>query len=140
MKFVLDASVAVKWVVPEEDSAKAIQLREDYHNQIHELIAPNLFFAEIAHALTKAERRGIIQQYESLAKMMDIAMNAPRLHEYGPLLADAMIISATSRCAINDCVYLQLALEQSCGYVTADQRFVNSLQGQFPCIVSLESL
>jgi predicted nucleic acid-binding protein len=43
MKYVLDASVAVKWVLPEADSAKAISLRDDYRKGVHELIAPDIF-------------------------------------------------------------------------------------------------
>jgi hypothetical protein len=37
MKYVIDASTAFQWEVPEPDSLKAIQLREDYRNGIHEL-------------------------------------------------------------------------------------------------------
>ena len=30
MKYVLDSDVALKWVLPESDSAKAIQIRDGY--------------------------------------------------------------------------------------------------------------
>ena len=60
MKYVLDASVALKTVLKEPDSAAAIALRDDFKNQIHQLIAPDTLPIEIAHALTRAERRGII--------------------------------------------------------------------------------
>ena len=61
MRYVLDASVALKWVLIEADSGKARQLRDDFRAGIHELIAPDSFALEIALALTKAERRGMIQ-------------------------------------------------------------------------------
>ena len=51
----LTPSVALKWVLPEPDSDKADLLREDYRNGIHQLIAPDIFPVEIAHALTRAE-------------------------------------------------------------------------------------
>lgn len=57
VKYVLDSSVALKWVLPESDSAKAIQLRLDYQRGVHELVAPNIFYVEAAHALTRAERQ-----------------------------------------------------------------------------------
>lgn len=41
MKFVLDASVALKTVLKEPDSAAAIALRDDFKNQVHQLIAPD---------------------------------------------------------------------------------------------------
>ncbi len=57
MKFVLDASVAVKGVLPEEGSDKAIALQEAFENAVHELLAPDVLPIEVAHALTRAERR-----------------------------------------------------------------------------------
>jgi predicted nucleic acid-binding protein len=53
MKYVLDASVALKWVLPEKDTSKAVLLRNAYRQSLHELMAPDIFPAEIAHALAK---------------------------------------------------------------------------------------
>lgn len=41
MKYVLDASVGLKWVLPEDDSDKAIALGLQYQSGVHELIAPD---------------------------------------------------------------------------------------------------
>jgi hypothetical protein len=61
MRYVLEASLAIKWVMNEIDSAVARCLRDNSRNQIHELIArPDSFPLEAAHALTKAERRRIV--------------------------------------------------------------------------------
>ncbi len=38
MKFVLDSSVALKWVLPEHDSTHAIWLQDDFHIAVHELL------------------------------------------------------------------------------------------------------
>jgi len=40
MRHVLDASVALKWVLTEPDSAKAVSLRDDFRKQVRELLAP----------------------------------------------------------------------------------------------------
>src|SRR5260370_9468843 len=56
MRYVLDSSVALKWLLPEPDSDKATQLREDARNAVHELLAPDIFPTEILNSLTKAER------------------------------------------------------------------------------------
>ncbi len=37
MKYVLDASVAIKWVIVEPDSNKATRLREDCRKAIHDM-------------------------------------------------------------------------------------------------------
>jgi predicted nucleic acid-binding protein len=60
MKYVLDSSVAFKWLVPEPDSDKAIQLRAELQSAVHDLLAPDVFTSELAHALTRAERQGRI--------------------------------------------------------------------------------
>src|SRR5437879_3068199 len=57
MRYVLDSTVALKIALPEPDSAKAIQLRDDFRNGIHELLAIDVFPIEVGHALTRAERQ-----------------------------------------------------------------------------------
>jgi len=77
MKYVLDVSIGLKWVLNEVDSAKALRLRDDYRNQVHELIAPDCFPLEAAHALTRAERRRLIA---------DAAQFWVEIMAYSPLL------------------------------------------------------
>ena len=50
MRLVVDASVAIKWVVSEAGSPQAIAIRR------HELIAPELIFLECCNALWKLSR------------------------------------------------------------------------------------
>ena len=60
MRYVVDSNVALKWVLRESDSDKALQLKVDGLRQNHELLAPDVFPIEVAHALARSERRGII--------------------------------------------------------------------------------
>jgi hypothetical protein len=64
MRYVVDSCVAVKWFLAEPDSTQAIQLLDDFNRQVHQLLAPDIFPVEIAHALSRAERRGLIQPPE----------------------------------------------------------------------------
>ena len=73
MKYVLDSSVALKWVLPEADSGRAIRLRDDYSNGIHELFAPDIFPSEIANGLASAERQKRIRAGESAIFLNDIS-------------------------------------------------------------------
>jgi hypothetical protein len=43
MKYVLDSSVAFKWVVVEALTDKARSLRDEFRQGLHELIAPDIF-------------------------------------------------------------------------------------------------
>ena len=42
MKYVLDSSVAFKWAVREDLSDKALQLRDEFRQGLHELLAPDV--------------------------------------------------------------------------------------------------
>ena len=43
MKYVIDSSVGVKWVIPEVDSAKALRLGDDYRIGVIEFPAPDFY-------------------------------------------------------------------------------------------------
>ncbi len=127
MKYVLDASVALKWVLTEADSAKALDLRDQFRKQLHELLAPDIFLSEAAHALTRAERKGIIKQGEAAILLADILSTPPDLHPVRPLLPRAVDISSQMRVGYYDCLYVALAERENCRMVTADgPRFPSS--------------
>ena len=71
MRYVLDSCVAFKWVVPETDTDRAVRLRDAYRKAAHELLAPDIFPVEVAHALTRAERQGriVVAQSGRLSRM-----------------------------------------------------------------------
>src|SRR5262245_48450648 len=102
MKYVLDSSVALKWVLSEADSAKAIRLRDEYKNGVHQLLAPDIFLPEIANALASAERQGRIKPGESAIFLHDIVRAAPALHPTPPLLLRAMALAIATRHAVYD--------------------------------------
>lgn len=137
MKYVLDASIAVKWAIPEPDSARALALQDDARNHVHELIAPDSFPVEIAHALTRAERRGLLQQGDSIPKVADILATGPALRPYLPLLARAVELSSTFRLGVYDCLYVALAETEECKVATADQRLVNTFPSKAILLSSL---
>lgn len=131
MKDVLDAGVGLKWVLPEADSDKAVRLQKDFENRIHELLAPDTFPVEVAHALTRAERRGLIQPPEALRRFHQVARTLPVLHSYLAFLPRAIELSSSERIGAYDCLYVALAEGEQCQVVSADQRLVNT----FPSIV-----
>ena len=140
MRYVLDSSAAIQWVLPEKDSAKAIRLRDDYHNAAHELLAPDIFPAEMINALTKAERTNRIGVGDARVLYSSIIADAPALHPYLPLLDRAGEVASRFRVALYDCLYLALAEREACELVTADTRFLNNLRPHCPFPVDLVSL
>ncbi len=80
MKYVIDSSSAFPWVVAEPLTPKAVRLRDDYRNGIHELLTPDLFASEISNALVVAERRGRIKPGQSRQFLADILRTCPIIH------------------------------------------------------------
>ncbi len=54
-KFVVDANVAIKWVLPEIHTQAALRLLQDESNI---LLVPDFFFSEVSNILWKQVRRG----------------------------------------------------------------------------------
>lgn len=140
MNYVIDCSTAFKWVVAEPDTPKAVRLRNDYRNAIHQLLAPDLFPTEIANALLVAERRGRIKPGEGARLLADVLQTLPVLHDATALLARAYEIAYASHRSVYDCLYVALAERESCELVTADDKLIRDLQVQFRFVIALTSL
>jgi predicted nucleic acid-binding protein len=82
MRYVLDASAALCWVLPRPNSGKALQLRADFQNAVHELIAPSVFSGEVASALTKAERQRLIPVGDARPLLGQVMRTLPVMHPY----------------------------------------------------------
>lgn len=140
MKFVLDVSAALCWVLPRPASPRAAQLRDESRRGIYTLIAPSIFPAEAASALTKAERQKLIFVGQASILLVDILATPPDLHPYEPLLARAVDISSRSRGALYDCLSVALAEQDGCEFVTDDQKLIANLKPHFAFIVPLATL
>ena len=117
MSLVIDASVALKWVLDEPGGAEAEALLDEA------LIAPGLWLIEAANALWKRAGRGEISPDEA-AERLQALLNAPVAT---PLaeddLASALSLSSQLTHPVYDCLYLALAIREDTQVVTADTRF-----------------
>ncbi len=123
MRLVVDASVAVKWLVEEEGSDTAGRLLEGDHD----LHAPRLMASEVANALWRKVRLGEIARGE--AGVLITAVTEMPLHWSNDetICADAVRLAVTLDRPAYDCVYLALAHRIGAKVVTADAHFANAL-------------
>ncbi len=117
---VVDASVAVKWVVAEPDSEAAVALTGAA------LTAPDLLLPECANVLWKRISRGELAVDEALLAVHALAMAPVTIVPSRDILADALRLSAALDHPVYDCLYLALASRDSVPLVTADRRFADS--------------
>ena len=122
MALVVDASVAVKWLVVEEDSADARWLLDD-----EELHAPRLLVSEVANAIWRKVRLHQVDRSAAgqlLATMSDMPI---RWHADEAICADAIRLAIAHDRPVYDLMYVALAQRLGVRVVTADQRLVNAL-------------
>lgn len=123
MIFVVDASVAVKWVVIEEDAEAARRLITSEH----ELHAPRLLASEVANALWRKARSNEISHAEASA-LVTVLRDIPVRWSADELISvDAIRLALALDRPIYDCVYLALAQHLGGVMLTADLRFANAL-------------
>ena len=129
-RFVIDASVGVKWVVPEPDSDGALALlaagmREEAH-----FIAPDVFLPEVTNALRKhVHLTGKLTHDEARGSLEDIMRTLPDLTPSVVLAAQALELALEFEHPAQDCLYVALAIQQSCAVVTADQGMLRKFAG-----------
>ena len=122
---VIDASIAIKWVIEEEGTPQALTLRREA-----KLLAPELLVAECANILWKKARRNELSREEALLAARLLQTAAIELVPTRSLLAAATRIAIELDHPAYDCLYLALAIENDCRFVTADERFLRKLGGR----------
>lgn len=123
-KFVVDASVAVKWFVPEIHSAAASRLLDP------EIVicAPDLIVSEFGNTLWKKMRRREITRRE--AEEILAAFDALPLEVYPSrvLLQAAFELATATDRTVYDSLYVALAVAQDCAVVTADRKLWSAVE------------
>lgn len=123
-RYVVDASVAIKWFVPENYSEYADHLLNNNYN----LLAPALLIAEVCNILWKKIRLGQISLAEGQQALAEFQATNLQIFELEPLLQNAFNLANQTGRTAYDCFYLALAIQQQCQMVTADEKFFNALQ------------
>jgi len=122
---IVDASVAIKWLVTEDLSRSATRLlsRDD-------LAAPGILDVEVGHFLTRKVRQRVLGRLEAERMWAELA-DAPVARENVEEAADdAFDLSLRLNAALIDCLYLGLAIHLDDMLVTADERFVRATRAE----------
>jgi predicted nucleic acid-binding protein len=123
--FIVDASVGLKWFVPEIHDADARRLQDPAH-QLH---VPTLFDVEIGNILWKKFRRGELTRAEADTRLAQLPGLPVARNPEAPLLTSAFDLAARTQRTVYDCLYLALAMHLGGRMVTADQKLYNALNG-----------
>ena len=116
---VIDASVAIKWVVDEEGTAEAFAVRRE-----HTTIAPELLIPECANILWKKVVRGEFKPDEAQMAARLLARADIELFGMRGFAEAATRLAISLKHPAYDCIYLALAIDRGCRFITADADFV----------------
>lgn len=121
---IIDASVAVKWFIPESDSIAAVR----YLGGKQHLIAPDIIRPEVCNIIWKLHGRRLLTGEEA-SQIVDQFLSLPiEIHDNESLVSYAFEIAVATGRTVYDSLYLALAVESKGVMVTADKRLANGLQ------------
>jgi predicted nucleic acid-binding protein len=123
---VVDASVAVKWFVPEnysDDATRLLDVRFRRH-------VPVLLHSEVGQTIwKKVNHRKEIYAAEGRSIVRGLMITPLELHAVTPLLEPAFDIALATGRTVYDSIYVALAVALGCKFVTADRKLYNALRG-----------
>ena len=132
MTVVVEASLALKWVVPEDDSWAALALRSQWQASGEYLIGPPIFGFEVTNALYQLVRRGSLQP-EYAEDALNALLPSVSIVEPAGLYGAALTIAEQLEMkATYDALYVALAEVDGCDLWTADRKLVRAAQPAFP--------
>lgn len=126
MNLVLDASVAAKWLLEEEDTREAEALLESCEAGRYAPVAPAILAPEIAAVLWKRMIRGFLTMNQAKSLYQQFELIRPPLVPLDGLVRPALELALRFRHSIYDCLYVVLSRQMGCCMVTADERLYHA--------------
>jgi predicted nucleic acid-binding protein len=125
-RLVIDASIAVKWVVTEMGTDLAVALLSA------PLCAPDLLVPECANILRKKVRRGELTAQQAAISAGLIQRADVELYPMRMLMEPATKLAIDLDHPAYDCFYLALAMTNDWRFATADTRFLDRARQSSP--------
>ena len=124
MNLVIDASVLVKFFIPEILSEKAEELNARIMEGDLRLLAPDLIFAEVGSILWKKHRRKELSRAEA-EEIVDAVVSLPmEIETSKALLPFALDLGLAYGITVYDALYVSLAKVHETILITADKKLV----------------
>lgn len=122
MTVIIDASVALKWVLDEDesDAAERLQLEET-------LATPDFLIVECANVLRTKARRGQLSPADARGALAAIRAAPIQLFMASEYAVAAQVLALEIDQTVYDCLYLAVALAQRAILVTADRVFAEAV-------------
>ena len=128
-KVVVDASIALRWVLRDEKEARVDAVLEEWAATLTEMLAPPLFPAEVTNALYISTRRKRLTLEEADLALRTIMLLGVQVTEPPGLYSRSLELAANySATNAYDAQYVALAEMEDCELWTADERLATSMR------------
>ena len=130
---VIDASVAAKWVLPDEplsEAAAALQQRH-LHREI-QAIVPDLFWPEMTNFFWSSVKRGRMSAEKAGADLADLQQLEMTTIPSAPFCDQALQWSLRYGHRAYDMIYVALAAQLGTEVITADEHWVRAVGSRLP--------
>ena len=121
--FVVDASLVVKWFVPEVHSEAA----RKWLDAAHDYIAPDLVFPEAGNAIWKKVQRDELSPDDAQNLVNDLSGVGIETVSMRALVSDAHELAVAAGITVYDATYLALAVRLETQVITGDDRLARKL-------------
>ena len=134
VSWVVDASVALKWYLEDEDHVEdAVRMLDGFVAGQLDLTAPSFIRYEMANALEVARVQGRISGEESRQKLSRfLATKIFAARDDDALIDGAVAVSSRYGISPYDGIYLAMAEESGSMYVTADALLYRRIESVLP--------
>jgi predicted nucleic acid-binding protein len=133
MTVVVDANILIAFGLADEPlHTQANQILSAWQTTAEPLAAPRLFRSEITAVVRKVVYQGRMTPEQGRTMLAQLLIYPVEFHEDDALLKEAYELAVRfNRPRAYDSQYMALAERLNCEFWTADERLVNSTQGQF---------
>ena len=133
--FVLDASIAAKWMLPAKGELlrpAAFRLLDDYEAGAVGLLVPDIFWAECSNIVWKAVLQQRFSRADAESAMLSLVQRAIPTVSSATLLPEALPVAFNFGRSVYDSLYVALAVQAKKQLITADERLANALAAHLP--------
>lgn len=123
--YVVDASVALKWFIPELHTAAALRVTR-LRQRLH---VPAFLTIELGNVIAKKIRRGELRRDGGGLILRELRHLPLLRHADERLFPAAYELALETQQSVYDCLYLALAEVVDGQVITADRKFYNALAG-----------
>jgi predicted nucleic acid-binding protein len=125
--FVIDASIVVKWYCVEEGTDKALWIRDQYARGAIKISLPDLVILELANAIRYKKNSSAEDVEDVLNNFVRLGLDivVPTIE----LVKKATRLAFRHKITVYDAVYPVLAEDLDYGFITADEKLYEKIQG-----------